>query len=213
VVGGEIARTISNMDNYPRIPSTISDMNNSIEYNRQHDGMMTPSTRYLQQRQFMIPPQMLLQTAPSYVSANRSISNQSVSNRSVSNRSFATSSRPNHTAVTQEAERIAMATTQAQAAAQSILLTGGSQASALSTAKAAAKSVLQPTMMEGEKLPVGSTRTNKFRNRRKNRQHAEIIASMAFGKRSIRVQYDGKRYDDDTWFAIYLSRWKRFRIS
>jgi hypothetical protein len=154
-------------------------MNNSIEYNRQRDGVMTPSTRYLQQRQFMIPPQMLLQTAPSYVSANRSISNQSVSNRSVSNRSFATSSRPNHTAVTQEAERIAMATTQAQAAAQSILLTGGSQASALSTAKAAAKSVLQPTMMEGEKLPVGSTRTNKFRNRRKNRQHAEIIASMA----------------------------------
>jgi hypothetical protein len=138
-------------------------------------------------QQMLQPPPLLIHTA-SYVS-----------NRSASNRSVATSAtrgRHRPDSATQGAELIAKATTQARAAAQSILLNGGSQAAALSTAKAAAKSVLLPLKDDGAgKPPIGSARNTNFRNRRKNRQQAEIIASMALVSANEALEYGTMGHD------------------
>lgn len=174
------------MESYPRVPSRVVGLNDTSNYNR-HNGETAAPTNHHQQHQLVLqPPPLLIHTA-SYVS-NRSVSNRSVSNRSVA--TSATRGRYPQNSATQGAELIAMATTQARAAAQSILLTGGSQAAALSTAKAAAKSVLLPAKEDGTgKPPIGSTRNSNFRNRRKNRQQAEIIASMALVSANETLEY------------------------
>jgi hypothetical protein len=152
-----------------RSPSTL-DNHSAVEY--RHNGIsMSPSQ---QQRQQVIHGSLQIRTAPSYASTARSVSNRSTisSNRQSNTMQIGSP-------VTFEAERIAIATAQAKAAARSILLAGGTQSSALSTAKAAAKSVLQPNLIPGEKPPLANSQQKTFRNRRKNRQQAEIIASMA----------------------------------
>lgn len=182
------------MDDYQRIPSRVIGLNDTINYNRQDGQTALPTNQH---HIMLQPPPLLIHTVPSYVSnrsvSNRSVSNRSVSNRSVSNRSVTTSATrgriPRNTA-TEGAERIAIATAQARAAAHSILLTGGSQAAALSTAKAAAKSVLLPVKEDSRgKPPMGSTLNNNFRNRRKNLQQAEIIASMALVSANETLEY------------------------
>jgi hypothetical protein len=139
----------------------------------QHHGIsLSPSQ--VQQHLLMSQqsPPIQIQTSPSYASTTRSVSNRSVVSHNIP--SFRI-----HSPATYEAERIAVATSQAKAAARSILLAGGTQASALSTAKAAAKSALQTDLVPGEKPPLGVSQKGGFRNRRKSKQKAEIIASMA----------------------------------
>lgn len=72
----------------------------------------------------------------------------------------------------EEAEIVSLATKQAVSAAVSIIKAGGTQTTALSTATAAAKSVLLPSKHE---VP-----SNKdFLNRKKLKRHVEVIASLA----------------------------------
>ena len=72
----------------------------------------------------------------------------------------------------EEAELLSQATAQAMTAARSILLAGGSESTALSTAKAAATSILAPSSTDHE---YGKS----FLGRRKGKRQAEIVASMA----------------------------------
>lgn len=72
-----------------------------------------------------------------------------------------------------EAAILSQATSQAVIAARSILLSGGTHETALSTAKAAALSVLLPSD------PDAARSGNKFLARRRAKQQAEIIASMS----------------------------------
>lgn len=75
----------------------------------------------------------------------------------------------------EEAELLSQATSQAMIAARSILLAGGSQATALSTAKAAAHSILVPNTHEMDGPALGKV----FLSRRKAKRQAEVVASMA----------------------------------
>ena len=75
-----------------------------------------------------------------------------------------------------EAQVISQATYTAIVAARSILLNGGTEDSALKTAKAAAESVLNP---KGSDADTSSTRGNAFLRRRKAKRQAEVVASMA----------------------------------
>jgi hypothetical protein len=61
-------------------------------------------------------------------------------------------------------------------AARSIVLSGGSQQTALSTAKAAAQSILAPHLSESDSV---ATTGQRFLGRRKGKRQAEIVASMA----------------------------------
>jgi hypothetical protein len=79
---------------------------------------------------------------------------------------------------TEKAELISRATNQAMTAARSIVLSGGTQSTAFTTAKAAAKSVLLPKYSASDRLPVSPGR-RRFLGRRKDKRQAEIIASMA----------------------------------
>ncbi|GKY98985.1 hypothetical protein MPSEU_000854200 [Mayamaea pseudoterrestris] len=72
----------------------------------------------------------------------------------------------------EEAELLSHATSQAMTAARSILMAGGSEATALSTAKAAATSILAPSSSDSEQ-------GRSFLGRRKGKRQAEIVASMA----------------------------------
>lgn len=83
---------------------------------------------------------------------------------------------------TQEAELIAHATSQAIIAAKSIMLSGGTQSTALPTAKAAALAILAPK--SGSHM-VGSS---SFLGRRKAKKQAIIIASMAVGSVKNAIQ-------------------------
>ena len=85
-----------------------------------------------------------------------------------------------------EAEQLTQATSQAMIAARSILLSGGSEATALSTAKAAATSILAAPKSESE----GKGRS--FLGRRKGKRQAEVVASMALlsVKQSLLQQRD-----------------------
>ncbi|EEC43059.1 predicted protein [Phaeodactylum tricornutum CCAP 1055/1] len=74
----------------------------------------------------------------------------------------------------QEAIVLSQATSQAIVAARSILESGGSEATALSTAKAAAQSILIPFLSDTEH---GASKL--FLGRRKAKRQADIIASMA----------------------------------
>jgi len=76
----------------------------------------------------------------------------------------------------QEAELLSAATSQAMIAARSIIFSGGSLETALSTAKAAAHSILVPNTAEMEGGPALG---KKFLSRRKAKRQAEIVASMA----------------------------------
>lgn len=87
-------------------------------------------------------------------------------------------SRRSDLSTAQEAEVISRATTHAISAARSILLAGGTQSSALYTAKAAAQSVLLPKSIAGERPPLTPSGKGFF-GRRKNKKQAEIIASVA----------------------------------
>jgi hypothetical protein len=103
--------------------------------------------------------------------------------RTPSNASVYSSSRRsvasiNDNSTVQEAEVISRATSQAISAARSILLSGGTQASALFTATAAAQSVLIPKSIAGEKPPLVPSGKGFF-GRRKNMRQAEVIASVA----------------------------------
>ena len=75
----------------------------------------------------------------------------------------------------EESELLSRATSQAMIAARSIILSGGSHATALSTAKAAAQSILVPNTSELE----GPTLGKVFLSRRKAKRQAEVVASMA----------------------------------
>jgi len=110
------------------------------------------------------------------------------SNPSSSDRSFASSTasvsfkRSGSRVMTEaeEAEMLSQATAQAMSAARSIIMSGGTQSSALSTAKAAAKSVLMPKRGSGgASKPPRAPQQKGFFGRKKGRQQAEIIASMA----------------------------------
>lgn len=70
----------------------------------------------------------------------------------------------------QQAFLLSKATSQATAAAKSILISGGTDDTALLTARAAAESVL--VAQPGEKFPV-------FPNKRQAKQQAQVVASMA----------------------------------
>eukprot|EP00977_Amphora_coffeiformis_P019907 scaffold7611_cov183-Amphora_coffeaeformis.AAC.2 len=70
----------------------------------------------------------------------------------------------------EQAVLLSAATSQATAAARSILLSGGTQETALSTARAAAESVLLPN--SAEKFSV-------FSSKRQAKQQAQVISSMA----------------------------------
>jgi hypothetical protein len=75
-----------------------------------------------------------------------------------------------------EAMLLSKATSQAMIAARSIVLSGGSQQTALSTAKAAAQSILAPHISDNDSVvTAGQT----FLGRRKGKRQAEIVASMA----------------------------------
>lgn len=78
----------------------------------------------------------------------------------------------------EEGEILSQATAQAMTAARSIIMSGGTQSTALSTAKAAAKSVLMPKRGRGAKPPFVPQQKGFF-GRKKGKQQAEIIASMA----------------------------------
>jgi len=80
----------------------------------------------------------------------------------------------------QEAEVLSRATSQAIIAARSILLSGGSQATALSTAKAAALSVLMPTTLGLENTNHLTAMGRQMINRRKAKRQADVVASMAY---------------------------------
>jgi hypothetical protein len=98
---------------------------------------------------------------------------------------------------TQEAMVLSQATSQAITAARSIMLAGGSENTALSTAKAAAQSILVPFATDQETGPS----TLHFMGRRKARRQAEIVASMALlsVKNSIQMQtpnqFSGQWYE------------------
>lgn len=79
-----------------------------------------------------------------------------------------------------EAELISKATQTAIIAARSILMSGGTEESALKTAKAAAESVLNPAASDSETVSGRSTLGSAFGGRkRKARRQAEVVASMA----------------------------------
>jgi len=83
-----------------------------------------------------------------------------------------------HRAMTEaeEAELLSKATSQAMIAARSIMMSGGSEATALSTAKAAAQSILVPNTSEMEGSPYLG---KMFLSKRKAKRQAEVVASMA----------------------------------
>eukprot|EP00535_Pseudo-nitzschia_heimii_P002235 CAMPEP_0197186250 /NCGR_PEP_ID=MMETSP1423-20130617/13532_1 /TAXON_ID=476441 /ORGANISM="Pseudo-nitzschia heimii, Strain UNC1101" /LENGTH=487 /DNA_ID=CAMNT_0042637505 /DNA_START=54 /DNA_END=1517 /DNA_ORIENTATION=+ len=79
-----------------------------------------------------------------------------------------------------EAELISKATQTAIVAARSILMSGGTEESALKTAKAAAESVLNPAASDSETVSGRSTLGSAFGGRkRKAKRQAEVVASMA----------------------------------
>jgi len=79
-----------------------------------------------------------------------------------------------------EAELIQKATQTAIVAARSILMSGGTEESALKTAKAAAESVLNPAGSDTETVSGRSSLGNAFGGkRRKAKRQAEVVASMA----------------------------------
>lgn len=69
-------------------------------------------------------------------------------------------------------------------------MAGGTQSSALVTAKAAAQSVLLPKVSPGERLPPLTPKKGYF-GRRKNKRQAEIIASMALVSANSSLQPGG----------------------
>lgn len=75
----------------------------------------------------------------------------------------------------EEAELLSRATSQAMIAARSILMSGGSPATALSTAKAAAQSILVPDTSEMDGPALGKV----FLSKRKAKRQADVVASMA----------------------------------
>ena len=92
----------------------------------------------------------------------------------------------NSMAEAHEAELLSEATTQAMIAARSILTNGGSQTIALSTAKAAAQSTLEQkaAFFGGHRL------MKKYKNPRKARSQAELVASMAIMTVRQNLYYD-----------------------
>jgi hypothetical protein len=75
-----------------------------------------------------------------------------------------------------EAMLLSKATSQAMIAARSIVLSGGSQQTALSTARAAAQSILAPHISDNDSIVTAG---QSFLGRRKGKRQAEIVASMA----------------------------------
>jgi hypothetical protein len=75
----------------------------------------------------------------------------------------------------EEAELLSRATSQAMIAARSILMSGGSTATALSTAKAAAQSILVPDTSDMDGPALGKV----FLSKRKAKRQADVVASMA----------------------------------
>jgi hypothetical protein len=84
-----------------------------------------------------------------------------------------------------EAFLLSQATTTAMIAARSILMSGGSEETALRTAKAAAQSVLNP---KGADADCVSGKSNTFLRRRKAKRQAEVVASMALMSAASNVQ-------------------------
>ena len=79
-----------------------------------------------------------------------------------------------------EAELISKATQTAIIAARSILMSGGTEESALKTAKAAAESVLNPAASDCDTVSGRSALGSAFGGRkRKAKRQAEVVASMA----------------------------------
>lgn len=79
-----------------------------------------------------------------------------------------------------EAELIQKATQTAIIAARSILMSGGTEETALKTAKAAAESVLNPAGSDSDTVSGKSTLGSAFGGkRRKAKRQAEVVASMA----------------------------------
>lgn len=90
-----------------------------------------------------------------------------------------------------EAQTISQATATAIVAAQSILLSGGSEDVALKTAKKAAESVLNPSASDADTI---SARSTTFLRRRKAKRQAEVVASMALMTASANIR-DGLSSD------------------
>jgi hypothetical protein len=102
-----------------------------------------------------------------------------------------------------EAVLLSRATSQAMIAARSIVLSGGSQQTALSTAKAAAQSILAPHLSESDSVAATGKR---FLERRKGKRQAEIVASMALLSVNNSVQQGGKQDSNPSmqWDATML---------
>jgi hypothetical protein len=86
-----------------------------------------------------------------------------------------------------EAYLLSQATTTAMIAARSILMAGGTEETALKTAKAAAQSVLNPGVVADADSGI-SGRSNNFLRRRKAKRQAEVVASMALISATANIQ-------------------------
>jgi hypothetical protein len=86
---------------------------------------------------------------------------------------------------TDEAFLLSQATTTAMIAAKSILLSGGTEETALKTAKAAAQSILNPGTVDADCV---SGKSNTFLRRRKAKRQAEVVASMALMSATSNIQ-------------------------
>jgi hypothetical protein len=84
-----------------------------------------------------------------------------------------------------EAFLLSHATNTAMIAARSILMSGGTEETALKTAKAAAQSVLNPGCSDNDTVSGKST---KFLRRRKAKRQAEVVASMALISAASKVR-------------------------
>jgi len=128
-----------------------------------------------------------IDTAPSYA--------QSVAQSTTSRRSRVMTD-------AEEGEVLSQATAQAMSAARSIIMTGGTQSTALTTAKAAAKSVLMPKKVGGVKPPLVPAQRGFF-GRKKSKQQAEIIASMALISVNSTISQQGNSQFDPMGMMVH----------
>ena len=99
-----------------------------------------------------------------------------------------------------EAEVLSQATSQAITAARSILMSGGTESTALSTARAAAQSILVPYAGDPEKVAPSLS----FLGRRKARRQADIVASMALLSVKNSLSGTGGSHAEDVAAALLL---------
>lgn len=103
---------------------------------------------------------------------------------------------PTLTPKAMEAELIQKATQTAIVAARSILMSGGTEESALKTAKAAAESVLNPAVSESGTVGSSSIGNAFGGKKRKAKRQAEVVASMALMSATSLLPNGGSLMDE-----------------